>query len=297
MISGSADTIPADFSRAGRPLESDHDRRWARLLSLPGRTDLRSSLISELSQYTSLSQEEVDRRMRRGSEDLAENWRRIVQDPTSGDQLVAFYNADFTEAFELAAWHAGDSGAYPLKYLAALDFAGRRRVRDVLDYGSGIGSGTILFAQSGFSVTYADIAAPLMDFVSCRLELRGLGARQIDLRVEEPPLRGFDLICAFDVLEHTRDQREVMKRLRSYLRPGGWIIANLFPEGSLKDEQPLHISTAGNIHEFVLDVGLWASWSATSEFYPYQSDGIALHNAWWAPVLNLLRKIWYRVSP
>jgi mycofactocin glycosyltransferase len=277
-------------------LINEHNLRWSRLLSLSGQGDLRSSLVTELSRYTGLPPEEVDRRMCRGQEDLVNHWKRLVTDPTSTDQLVAFYNADLTEAYELASWHAGGAGAFPLKYLAALDFATRHRLRTVLDFGSGIGSGTILFAQGGFSVTYADIATPLLDFVSYRLESRGLGARQINLLEASPEQEAYDLICAYDVLEHIPDQLAAIRRLRSYLRPGGWLIANLFPEGSLKDEVPLHISTACDVHQFITNTGLWADWSATSEFYPYRSDGIALHKTWWAPTLNLLRRLWYRVS-
>ncbi len=275
---------------------SESIRRWTRLLCLPGESNLHTSLVHELSEYTGLPPAAVDERMRQGETDLADHWNRLVTDPTSVDQLVAFYNADLTEAYELASWHAGDKGAFPLKYLGALDFAARRRLRNVLDFGSGIGSGTIVFAHEGFSVTYADIATPLLDLTSFRLAQRGLNAHRINL-LETTPERGtYDLICAFDVLEHIPNQRAAIQRLRSYLRPGGWLIANLFPEASIQQNIPLHVSNAGDIHRFMTTSGMWANWHATREFYPFRSDGIALQKTWWAPLLNRVRRWWYDVS-
>jgi SAM-dependent methyltransferase len=274
----------------------EHAERWCRLLTLPGQSDLRSSLVAELSQFTRLSPRDVEARMHTALADFAANWQRLVTDPRSEAQLVAFYNADMTEAFELAAWHAGDCGAYPLKYLSVMDFAARRGLRHVLDFGSGIGSGTILFAQAGCEVTYADISRPLREFATFRLGLRGLEARPLDLQQSEPERGAYDLICAFDVLEHMPDQLATLARLRARLRPGGWLVANFFPDGSLTPDRPMHISTAGDVARFLTRTGLWADWAATAEFAPYRSDGLALRKTWWAPVANRLRRLRYALS-
>lgn len=266
------------------------------MLCLPGFDDLRASTVHELGQYAGVSADEVNRRMGSCHSDLADNWNRMVKDPTNNDQLLAFYNADLTEAYELAAWHAGDGGSYPLKYLAALDFAAKRGAKRILDFGSGVGSGTILFTKAGCQVDYADIATPLLDLVAYRLKVRGLDAKQINLKTQTPEVGKYDLICSYDVLEHVPDPAAELAKLRSYLRPGGWIIANLFPEGTEAEAVPLHISTIPDVHVFITTTGLWADWYATTELLPYRCDGIALHKTWWAPLLNQVRRLRYRFS-
>src|SRR5262249_47148424 len=77
-------------------------------------------------------------------------------------------------------WHSTD----PIHYrtLIVRDFAAARRGRACLDYGSGIGSDALVFADAGFEVTLADISDLLLAFAAFRCRRRGFTVHTIDLK-------------------------------------------------------------------------------------------------------------------
>src|SRR2546428_3860327 len=98
-------------------------------------------------------------------------------------------------------WHTWSANASPLSYVAALHFARSQGGRRYLDFGAGMGSGSILFARHGFDVTLADISSTLLRFSAWRLDLRRLPATYVDLKTAELPAGAFDLVTAMDVFE------------------------------------------------------------------------------------------------
>jgi SAM-dependent methyltransferase len=140
--------------------------------------------------------------------------------------------------FELIEWHATD----PIHYrtLVIRDYALARRGRTCLDYGSGIGSDALVFAEAGFEVTLADISAVLLGFAAFRCRKRGARVKTIDLTSESLPADAFDLAVCFDVLEHIRKPLPVARRLARAMRTGG-LLAIHAPFG--KDpEHPMHVA-------------------------------------------------------
>jgi 2-polyprenyl-3-methyl-5-hydroxy-6-metoxy-1,4-benzoquinol methylase len=134
----------------------------------------------------------------------------------------------------------------------------------VLDFGCGIGSGSIALAGTGAEVHSADIAKNLLDLTGHRLTRHGYTPRLIDLAGGEKPKIGYyDLISCFDVLEHIPDQLATVKELQTYLRSGGRLVCNFFNDSSDPD-RPMHISSAGNWTRLIRTTGLSPEWDATS---------------------------------
>ena len=77
----------------------------------------------------------------------------------------------------------------------------------VLDYGCGIGSDGLLLLEMGYRVEFADFANPSTEYLRWRLERRGFDAPIHDLDRHVPG--GFDLMYAFDVIEHVPDALRV----------------------------------------------------------------------------------------
>src|SRR5690606_7087017 len=127
-------------------------------------------------------------------------WAASVGESVDPSSLTRFYNQSDTELFELIEWHATD----PIHYrtLILRDLACTRPGRAYLDYGSGIGSDAVVFAEAGFHVTLADISDVLLGFAAYRCRRRGASVRVVDLKSAPLPMDDIDVAVCFDVLEH-----------------------------------------------------------------------------------------------
>jgi 2-polyprenyl-3-methyl-5-hydroxy-6-metoxy-1,4-benzoquinol methylase len=124
----------------------------------------------------------------------------------------------------------------PLVYVLSLDFAKRRGARDCMDFGAGVGAGSILFARHGMNVAMADISSSLLEFSEWRFKLRGLPVRIIDSKVDELPPASFDTVTTMGTFEHLVDPVDAVERLWDSLKPGGFLVGQFHT----KPEEPNH---------------------------------------------------------
>jgi SAM-dependent methyltransferase len=236
---------------------------WRRTLD-PHGIGLPQAIASDIASYTAEPIDVVLRKMTSGTDDFRRLWQNSAVNTADSTSVAAFYRDQFTEAYELANWHCGrTTGTPPLNYARAARFARRRGLRRVLDFGSGIGSGSLCLAETGCEVWSADIARGLLSFVAHRLGRRGHQPHVVDLNTAAPPCSYFDLITCFDVLEHIPDQLGTLRRLESYLSTGGVLFVNLMRD-SRDPNRPMHVSSAGDWLALVRRTGLCPDWSATT---------------------------------
>jgi len=218
---------------------SEYRQKWDSAICLPEASEIIRSALQELGEYfTSLNRETIEKRFWNATRLFSEYWEKKSPDVKSGKALIDFYNSTDLEIFELMHYHSVLRDEGPLNYVCALNLAERLHCRTFLDYGSGIGSGGLLFAKAGFNMTLCDISSPLLEFSKWRFEKRGMKAECIDLKVGK--FQGSaDLVTCFEVLEHTPDPLRILKDCWSSLREGGYLILTA-PFG--KDpERPMHI--------------------------------------------------------
>lgn len=113
------------------------------------------------------------------------------------------------------------------EHLARYTFAARlARGKRVLDAGCGTGYGSAELAHSAFMVTGADIAAEAVDFAREHYRLPNLHFVQATCGAMPHPDGTFDLIVAFEVIEHLAHWREFLLEVRRVMTPGGQFVVS-----------------------------------------------------------------------
>jgi mycofactocin glycosyltransferase len=228
----------AAFERQQAEWLDGYAQTWKRALLMEGATDLRESSQAELVAYLSLNScAELEIWRQEAAKAAEPDWRSL--DPTDPEAVERFYDNCHLELYSLLMWHTLVEDNSPLAYVAALRFAKQHGCRTSLDFGSGVGSGGILFARNGFDTTIADISSPLLKFSQWRAEQRKLPVRAIDLKITKLPAERFDFITAMDVFEHLVDPRETAEQVCASLKPGGIIFGRFHADPN--DKHVTHI--------------------------------------------------------
>jgi mycofactocin glycosyltransferase len=207
------------------------------LLRNPGST-LAEDMVGELSEYFGdASRAQLERRCREATMRLRDEWQDAQPEDTGS--ITRFYDQSEDYLFDLMWWHTLQEDEGPLAYVVALDFAKGHGARRHLDFGSGVGSGSILFARHAVDTTLADISSTMLHFARWRLERRGIAARFIDLKTAALPDASFDLITAMDVFEHLTDPVAAVDQLSAALAPGGYLFGRF--AAAPDENRPQHI--------------------------------------------------------
>jgi len=113
------------------------------------------------------------------------------------------------------------------EHLARYAFAARlARGKRVLDAGCGAGYGAAELAKSALSVVGADIAAEAVAFAREHYRLPYLAFEQASCSALPHPDRAFDLVVAFEVIEHLSGWRDFLLEVRRVLAPTGQFIVS-----------------------------------------------------------------------
>ena len=99
------------------------------------------------------------------------------------------------------------------------------RVRDVLEIGCGLGAFGVRLAQR---YNYLGVEPDPAAYAVAASRAAALGRGEIrNVRVEDVEADQFDLVCAFEVLEHIEDDAAAVKAWATRLRPGGYLLLSV----------------------------------------------------------------------
>jgi SAM-dependent methyltransferase len=217
--------------------------RWRAALLLPGESDFEHSTLLEIGRWRGIDDlAEVRRRCESSLGDLKEHWQALVP-AVDAAHVERYYDTADRCIEELMWWHTLHDDRSPLAYVTALDLATTAGGRRYLDFGSGVGSGALLFDAHGFAVTLADISSVMLAFCRQRFATRGRAAQRVDLKERSLPDAAFDFVTAMDVFEHLVDPTGALDLLAHVLRPGGIIYGRFAAEDD--HDRPQHI-----VHDF-----------------------------------------------
>ncbi|PWU12550.1 MAG: hypothetical protein C5B51_00490 [Terriglobia bacterium] len=113
------------------------------------------------------------------------------------------------------------------EHVARYAFAARlARGKRVLDAGCGAGYGSAELARVGLAVLGADIAPEAVEFAREHYRLPNLHFEQASCGALPHPDGCFDLVVAFEVIEHLPHWREFLAEVRRVLAPSGQFIVS-----------------------------------------------------------------------
>ncbi len=113
------------------------------------------------------------------------------------------------------------------EHLARYAFAARlARGKRVLDAGCGTGYGAAELAKTAYSVVGVDSAADALSYAREQYRLPTLRFEQASCSALPHPDASFDLVVAFEVIEHLPDWREFLMEMRRVLAPAGQFIVS-----------------------------------------------------------------------
>lgn len=158
------------------------------------------------------------------------------------------------------------------RYLFAARLSAHRRV---LDIACGTGYGAAELALNAASVTGIDISEDAIahareNFVRPNLTFEHAPAQSIPL-----PGASFDLITAFEVIEHLADWRDLLSEAKRLLAPSGQFLVSTPNKGYYADSRKLAGPNPFHAHEFEFD----EFQQALREFFPHVTFWLQNHTS------------------
>lgn len=206
-----------------------------------GDHDIRRSILSELSEFYGYPTGDCYERCMEWEAWSVREW--CARERRSREGLQDFYDTVQSWSFDLL-WYTylqSEGYGYPASVFA-VRFAQEKCPGGChLDFGSGIGITSQVFARCGFPTTSADVSKPLLAFASWRLDQHGDKAERVNLTSTKLGTATFDIVTAVDTLVHVPDFDETVRELHRVIRPGGWLLTNFDVRDSDSLESAHHI--------------------------------------------------------
>jgi len=160
------------------------------------------------------------------------------------------------------------------EHMARYHFAVRlARAKRVLDAGCGAGYGSAELADVAESVTAIDIAPEAVEYARAHYELPNLAFEQASCTALPYAGGAFDLVVAFEVIEHLENWRDFLQEVRRVLAPAGQLIVSTPNRLYYTESRGTEGANPFHVHEFDFDEFT----RELKQFFPYVSMFLENH--------------------
>jgi SAM-dependent methyltransferase len=140
------------------------------------------------------------------------------------------------------------------EHLARYSFAARlARGKRVLDAGCGAGYGSAELAHTAQWVVGADLEREAVDFARANYRLPNLWFEQASCVALPHNDSTFDLVVAFEVIEHLEQWREFLLEVRRIISPNGQFVVSTPNKRYYTESRGVEGSNPFHVHEFEFD--------------------------------------------
>lgn len=192
----------------------------------------------ELSEFTGMSVEEIYEKWEIATELVAKEYIAYKESSNSNFDPKEFYKSNKSYIFDLTNWHMAGRRGFDVNLVKNIK-RDHPSATKILDFGSGCGQNAIELAEVGYDVAMADYDGHTSQFAKFRAKKRGLDIKFYD--IEKPIDDKFDVILAFDVIEHIPDTefKNTIALLKNLKKNGGKILTTV-SFGSQGGLHPMH---------------------------------------------------------
>ncbi len=140
------------------------------------------------------------------------------------------------------------------EHVARYTFASRlARGKRVLDAGCGAGYGSAELARTALAVVGADLAPEAVDFARAHYQAPNLSFEQASCASLPYDSSSFDLVVAFEVIEHLEDWRAFLLEAARVLSPNGQLVVSTPNKLYYTESRGPHGANPFHVHEFTFD--------------------------------------------
>lgn len=93
----------------------------------------------------------------------------------------------------------------------------------LIDVGAGNGLVLRIFKKKGFAVSGMELSPALCEAMTKNPKMKGINVFQGDISNKKGGEK-YDIVLASDVIEHIKDDRQALRNLSSFLKPGGYLV-------------------------------------------------------------------------
>lgn len=238
----------------------DNKKVWRDALILDSNNSLQESLLMELAQYDKEDKSKTREKIEQSTFLLGDKWNSL-----DGNKKNDFYiDSAKIYKYDLTKYHMQYGTSVQVSEL--LMFAKYNKAVNILDYGSGIGSASLVFANLGFNMTLTDVSSELLDYAKWRFNRRNFSASFLQVPQNNIPNNKFDIIFSLDVLEHVFNIDAVLDQIFLALKPKGFFFFTVVEQNDL---HPMHINTEKDIFRRINAMQL--------KTYKWYSLGVSMH--------------------
>lgn len=154
----------------------------------------------------------------------SDKWKLVEAiNETESEKLINEYYSTNTQYLIELTLHECNWN-YQKMFWSIAEFAKKRNIKNVLDFGGGAGGLSIYLGKKGINCDYADVVGQTWNYATYRFKKEGLAVAQLTEDSLSEMSANYDLIVSVDCLEHLKNLPKYIALFNSLLRDNGFLL-------------------------------------------------------------------------